>query len=200
MNETTTAWRLVAVRDVRPVDLDTGKRIDLPADMLPECCRCGRRHAKVYEVTDGARVRTVGSGCVRAAFDGWEPTAEELRTARKVERKALEDARRASIAARAAELLPAAVAVLASVPAPAVLSTRTTDPFGNAVAPIVQWGNDFARVWCRDGLTAERRSTLEDATRERVAHRVVGDAMPGARYALRVLVAAALEALIRGRS
>lgn len=198
----TTAWRLVSVRDVRPIDLDTGKRIELPADMLPECCRCGRRHAKVYEVTDGARVRTVGSGCVKAAFDGWEPTAAELRTARASERKAVERARVDAIESKAAELLPLVLAALDALPEPRILRTKSTDPFGQPLpvaAHIVEWGNEFARVWCRaDGFTAERRSVLDDATRDRIAHKFASEALPAARYTTRAALASAIVAALRG--
>lgn len=58
-------WKIVRVRDLRPIDWDSGERIPLdPAD-APECDRCGRKHQVVYEMQseDGKHAALVGSGC-----------------------------------------------------------------------------------------------------------------------------------------
>lgn len=56
---------MLYVRDVRPLDWFTGKRLPVPAESLPECVRCGRNHAVVWTLRElpSGRTLTVGSGC-----------------------------------------------------------------------------------------------------------------------------------------
>jgi hypothetical protein len=143
----TTTWTLVAAYDVRPVDFASGKRVALPAEELPQCHRCNRRHAKVYVVTNGAETRTVGSGCCKVAFDGWEPTKEELRRAAADERKRQESRRERTIDAYAATLRAAIAAVV--VPGPVRVGEKE---YGTG------WGADGVVVWSFEGLTEERRA------------------------------------------
>lgn len=99
-------FRLRAVRDMRPIDFLTGKRVPLEAGEGSVCDRCGREHVVVWEIeeTTPGRSRTwsVGSRCGPRILDGWSPEGDELRKARTVDRDGARD--RAARAA-ASELL-----------------------------------------------------------------------------------------------
>lgn len=80
---TTTNVQLLSVTDLRPIDWQSGKRLAIPAEACNVCDRCGKLHAKVYEIMADGRIYNVGGGCCRKMF-GWEPTKEEVLTAEKV--------------------------------------------------------------------------------------------------------------------
>lgn len=97
---------LRSVRDIRPIDFLTGKRVPLNPGDGATCDRCGKEHAIVWEIeetTPGrARLWSVGSRCGPRILDGWSPEGDELRKARKADRDGARD--RAARAA-AADLL-----------------------------------------------------------------------------------------------
>lgn len=168
-------WRLVRVYDVRPIDFYTGKRVPVSAmDELPECNRCGRAHAKVYVVQDRenpARVSTVGSGCCKRAFDGWEPTAQELKSARAAERAREAEAREGRVTELARPIVAAMAAVV--VPAPRLLET-IVERWGTREV----WGTESHRVFCFEGFNAERRRCYESSVREPVRREML-EGVPG---------------------
>lgn len=103
-------WRLVRVYDVRPIDWLTGKRAPVSSvdeDLLPNCYRCEKKHAKVYEITDGARNYNVGSGCVKKVANGWEPRAEEIKAARAADAANVKEMRAAKVAELTAPIVAA---------------------------------------------------------------------------------------------
>jgi hypothetical protein len=83
-------FRLVAYYDLRPIDWDTGKRVPLSPGEGHECDRCGRDHARCYEVADETTGRRwiLGERCMGKALDGWNPGKPILAAARKAEREA----------------------------------------------------------------------------------------------------------------
>ena len=83
MTTATSTIQLISIIDLRPIDWQSGKRLAIPAEQCNVCDRCGRLHAKVYEVLADSKTYNVGSGCCRQMF-GWEPTKEEVFCAEKV--------------------------------------------------------------------------------------------------------------------
>lgn len=101
--------KLLEFYDLREFDFDTGKYLPLRPGEGATCERCGREHAKVYVVqTVTGEVKSVGSGCCKRAFEGWEPTKEEIKAAKAAWRTK----REAAIAARLAELAAPITAAL----------------------------------------------------------------------------------------
>lgn len=94
--------KLIKVYDVRPFDWRTAKPAnlaDLDPQEIPNCTRCGRKHAVVWIVQgiDG-KVHSVGSSCAKKVFNGWTPERDELKVAKREDTK-----RRKSIAAKKRE-------------------------------------------------------------------------------------------------
>jgi hypothetical protein len=174
-------WRLVRVYDVRPVDFQSGKRLPVAAcdvEMLPECNRCGRRHAKVYVVQDReapGRLAHVGSGCCKRAFGGWEPTAAEIKSARAEERARLEAAREAKVRALAEPIVAAMAAV--TVPAAKLLETRPEWPDQPNGRKIEIWGSAElgVHVRCFGTFDEERRRAYENGVRRPTMDRMLAD-------------------------
>lgn len=140
MNTTQSTWKLVRVYDLREVDFFTGKKIPLGEGEGNECNRCGKLHAKVYVVTDSVRTLSVGSTCVKHACNGWEPTAQELKSARTQAKEASEARREATLVALAQPLADAIKGLV--VPEPKLLKKVDYD---SGVSSYV-WGEE-------DGLT-----------------------------------------------
>lgn len=65
MLDATKTYSLLRIHDVRPIDWDTGKRVAVDVSELPECVRCGRRHAVVWTLLEqpSGDTLTVGCGC-----------------------------------------------------------------------------------------------------------------------------------------
>lgn len=100
--------RLLEYYDLREFDFDTGRPIPLRAGEGAICERCGREHAKVYVVqTVEGTTKSVGSGCCKRAFEGWEPSKEEIKTAKAAFRSKREAAREARLAELAAPITAA---------------------------------------------------------------------------------------------
>jgi len=165
-------WRLKEVYDLRPIDWDTGKREPGRKGEGATCTRCGREHFKVYVVTDGTRERTVGSGCSKQAFGGWEPTAEELKSARARERERTEEKRaeqrRKYIGAR----LPAAMAIL-DKPVPEPIADTSEPELTKYRSP-----DGFAQVYVHraHGRTFEdRREEYQQEWWNKQIEQLVGD-------------------------
>jgi 8-oxo-dGTP pyrophosphatase MutT (NUDIX family) len=79
--------KLISIEDTRDLDFDTGKRIP-GSGIFKDCARCSRPHQIYYSVQDkDGKIWSVGSGCCKQFFAGWEPTADEIRVAKQ---KALE--------------------------------------------------------------------------------------------------------------
>lgn len=120
-------FELLNVRDVRPVDWESGKRLPVPAEDLPECLRCGRRHAVVWTLRElpSGRTLTVGSGCgPRLLAEGLLPGVDlpAVAAAKRAAAAELRAVRRAGAEARALELAKLARAAdlaAGSPPAPA---------------------------------------------------------------------------------
>lgn len=51
---------ITEVYDIRPIDFETGKRIDVPRDDWMDCDECGSKHARVYRLNSG---KSVGRNC-----------------------------------------------------------------------------------------------------------------------------------------
>lgn len=84
--------KLISVKDLRPIDWNSGKRLAIPASECNVCDRCGKLHVKVYEVQADGSFYSVGSGCCRRMF-GWEPAKEDVQTKeRQAEEKAMQEA------------------------------------------------------------------------------------------------------------
>lgn len=124
--ETGATFQLLNVRDVRPVDWSTGKRLPVDADLLPECVRCGRRHAVVWTLRElpSGRTLTVGSGCgPKLLAEGLLPGVDlpAVAAAKKLAAAEVRAIRRAGAEARALELAAlarAAGAAAGDPPAP----------------------------------------------------------------------------------
>jgi hypothetical protein len=154
------AVRLLRVYDVRPIDFFSGVRTDIPEDEKPVCMRCGKRHAKVYEIqADDGNAYTVGSGCVGRAFAAeWAPAESELKLARRTER----DRENARIEADRASWLASTAADLVKRcplrgPLPAVTSGIDVSPHGTRRTRIDMGP---ATVWSFEGVTLERMRAL----------------------------------------
>ena len=163
-------YKLIAVYDIREIDEFTGERLPLLAGEGNICNRCGREHAKVYQVRreqDGKEF-TVGSTCCKKLF-GWEPEKEEARRLEKEARKLAQDRayqRLLVIATPIAEEVKA-------LPLPRIIELERRDGH----IPQTVWGAEGSKVkvWglTRDGLTNERRdcfisSWMQEQARKRL--------------------------------
>jgi hypothetical protein len=117
-----TTFELISVTDVRPIDWESGKRVPVDACDLPECTRCGRRHAVVWRLIErpsGATL-TVGSGCgPKLVADGLLPGVElpAVKAAERAARAEDKRVRRSGADARARELAEVArAAIVGMVP------------------------------------------------------------------------------------
>lgn len=100
--------------DLRPIDELTGRResFDPSGPYAHDCCRCGTRHARVFEVLrDDGSVVEVGEACMRLAFTG---LSEEQITAA---RRAATARAKVEVAARRADVLGIATRALREHPA-----------------------------------------------------------------------------------
>ncbi len=173
--DTEQPWRLVEYYDVRAINPDTGEREEVDPGDLPECCRCQRRHAKVYVVERGFERKTVGSGCLARAFGGWEPTKQEQSAARKAHRSRIVAEREAKARAIAEELF---VRIDAIVVPPAQLLEKDP-PSGSSSLSTETWGCGTTRIWAHGGFTEERRQCYEEAYRRDVSRPWVDEAVAG---------------------
>ena len=161
-------YKLISVYDLREIDEFTGERLPLLAGEGNICNRCGREHAKVYQVRreqDGKEF-TVGSTCCKKLF-GWEPEKEETKRLEKEAKKLAESRARERLEAIAT---PIAEEVKA-LPLPRIIEIEHRD----GRIPQTVWGAEGSKVkvWglTRDGLTNERRDcfysswTWEQATK-----------------------------------
>lgn len=119
--------KLIEIRDLRPIDWFSGKRIAIPVEECAECHRCGRRHAIVWtiEVRDALGIKTfdVGSGCgKRAIEEGILPELEKksVRDAKKSAREKVAAARKAEVTRIAREALE----LVEAIPYPEITSDR----------------------------------------------------------------------------
>ncbi len=182
--DTEQPWRLVEYYDVRAINPDTGEREDIDPGDLPECCRCQRRHAKVYVVERGFERKTVGSGCLTRAFGGWEPTKQEQSAARKAHRSRIVAEREAKADVIVAEL-KARIATIV-VPEPQLLEVL---PPSGAGGSTYVWGHGDTHIWVHakwttggyvdPGLLAERRKCYERSYRRDVSRPWVAEACAG---------------------
>jgi 8-oxo-dGTP pyrophosphatase MutT (NUDIX family)/ribosomal protein L40E len=79
--------KLISIEDTRDLDFDTGRRIP-GSGIFKDCARCTRPHQIYYSVQDkDGKVWSVGSGCCKQFFAGWEPTEDEVRVARQKARE-----------------------------------------------------------------------------------------------------------------
>ncbi len=155
MTVTALTYKLIAVYDIREIDEFTGERIPYTAGEGNICDRCGREHAKVYEVEreQDRKLFTVGSTCCKKLFN-WEPEKAETK---RLEKEAGELAKNRAYQRLLAIAAPIAEEVNAlPLPRITVLETR------EGRIPQTVWGAEGSnkRVWglTSDGLTAERRN------------------------------------------
>lgn len=189
-------WRLLRVFDVRPIDFMSGKRApisDEDRENLPRCNRCGKPHAKVYEVTDGRRTLAVGSGCVKIACDGWEPRAEEIKAVLSAERSRLKVERTAEATkyADAIVLANSRAQDACPVPQPRMMETRE----GTSVGTREIWGEVYPDgsavqvwTWPSEGFDAERRGAYVSSWKLRTFKKATTELMRAVPLALQAEV------------
>lgn len=138
--------RLLEYYDLREFDFDTGRYIPLSPGTGAICQRCGREHAKVYVVlTVEGTEKSVGSGCCKRAFDGWEPSKDEIKTARAAFRSKRDAARVARLEELAAPITAALERV--TIPEWQELGDRTSKfgrtqiQMGDPVLDVVVWAD-----------------------------------------------------------
>jgi hypothetical protein len=145
-------FELLSVSDVRPLDWMTGKRLPVAPEDLPECARCGRRHAEVWRLRSSAgRELTVGSGCgPKLISEGLLPGVDlpAVKAAKRLAAAEVKRLRTARAEERAAEL--AAVARAA-----ADATTRSPEPVWTA-----EDSDGWARETCSVGTS---RRTVNSA-------------------------------------
>jgi len=142
-------FRVIAYKDLRPLDWLLGKRMPLAPGEGHVCDRCGAEHAIVFTVLDTETNKTysVGSGCARQQF-GFEPdndkaTKDLIKTAKRQASDTL-DAERQRRARELAERITAVVTQL-HVPTP-VEGLRVTGcktwTIGDSTAWKQEWLSD----------------------------------------------------------
>lgn len=173
---------LTAVYDLREIDEFTGERIPLEPGQGNICNRCGREHAKVYEVKreqDGKEF-TVGSTCCKRLF-GWEPEKEETRRLEKEARKLAENRayqRLLAIATPMAEEVKA-------LPLPRIIELEEREEAARSRYAYIQiiWGAEGSKVkvWGlkSEGLTNERRNCFYSSWKAEQARNRVDVLYPG---------------------
>lgn len=67
-----TSLKLVEIVDLRPWNIDTGKREPILDEQKSVCYRCGKLHAVIYCIEADGNRYDVGSGCCNTLF-GWVP-------------------------------------------------------------------------------------------------------------------------------
>jgi len=126
-------YELLKIHDVRPIDWDSGKRLPVDTCELPECVRCGRRHAVVWTLLErpGGGSLTVGSGCgPKLLAEGLLPGVD-FPAVKAAEREARAETKRlmaAHVEERARELAEVARTALQGLTPPA--ATWTVDKLG----------------------------------------------------------------------
>ncbi len=91
--------RITGFRDLRDWDPDLRAYVPLEPGAGNLCGRCGREHARVYEVTDteSGQARAVGSTCVKRLIAAGEFGADDVALAQRSARKAWRDAKAAAL-------------------------------------------------------------------------------------------------------
>lgn len=180
-------WRLVRVFDVRPIDWATGKRAAVSSvdeDLLPNCHRCEKKHAKVYEITDGRRNLNVGSGCVKKIANGWEPRAEEIKAARAADAAHVKALRAEKVEQFAAPIIATARAARDAHPAPEplLLPRRDIDARASYGATVTAFPRVLAPrtirifVW-ENGFDSERRGAFLSSWADEIFNRATAGAL-----------------------
>lgn len=168
----TQTYKLQAIKDLREKDDWTGEIYALQAGQGNICDRCGREHAKVYQVVriEDGKEFNVGSTCCSRLFDGWEPEKAAITAAKKAAKKQSEEKTRQRMLALVRPIVDE-VATLA-MPRIVVLEERpdayiTTMIWGVEGSKVKAWGSK------QDGLTSERRATIKQAwIKEQVHNRI----------------------------
>jgi len=200
---TAATFQLLNVRDVRPIDWFTGKRVALPAEDLPECLRCGRRHAVVWTLRElpSGRTLTVGSGCgPRLLAEGLLPGVDlpAVAAAKKLAAAEVRAIRRAGAEARALELAKlarAADAAAGSPPAP----VWGADVYGREEFVTVTVGSVVRCAVARqlDRAALERMAASQWRDEVRMAAVVAAGCPRGAQHAVVRLANAETEGTLR---
>lgn len=153
---------LVQIRDLRPVDWYTGKRVAIATEDMALCDRCGARHAVVWIIdVRGAGAPElsrgtwrVGATCAKhMVFGGEIPEldAASVKAARKAAREAQQTAKRAEVLRHARRVGEA----LAALPTPEPECTRRGwDKYG-AGLKLDQWECGAVNTTCAAGTDAE---------------------------------------------
>ena len=198
-----TTFQLLSVRDVRPVDWFSGERVAIPDGELPECARCGRRHAVVWtlrELPSGGTV-TVGSGCgPKLLAEGLLPGVDlhAVAAAKKVAAAEVRAIRRVGAEVRARELAELARAADLSAgdpPAP----VWTADVYGRAEFVTVTVGAVVRCAVARqlDRVALERMAASQWRDEVRMAALLAAGCPRGAQYAVIRLANAETESTLR---
>lgn len=183
MTQTTTStYKLTAVYDLREVDEFTGERLPLEPGQGNICNRCGREHAKVYEVKreqDGKEF-TVGSTCCKKLF-GWEPEKKETKRLEKEARKQAQDRAYQRLLAIATPIAEEVKAL--PLPRIIVLEEREEAARSRYAYMQVVWGAEgsHVKVWGlkSEGLTSERRNCFYSSWKNEQARSRVDALYPG---------------------
>lgn len=169
---TQATYKLTGIIDLREKDDWTGEIYALQAGMGNICDRCGREHAKVYQVvrTDDGREFNVGSTCCKHLFGGWEPEKAAIANAKKAAKKQAEEKANQRLLSIVTPIIEEVAAL--TMPRIIVLEERA-----DAYITTVIWGVEGSKVkaWGskQDGLTSERRDCLKQAwMKEQVHNRI----------------------------
>lgn len=172
MTTATAKYKLTAIIDLREKDDWTGEIYALQVGQGNICARCGREHAKVYQVVrlDDGKEFNVGSTCCKHLFGGWEPEKAVIAAAKKTAKKLTEEKTQQRMLSIVAPIVEEVFSL--TMPRITVFEERK-----DAYNTTVIWGveRSKAKAWGlkSDGLTSERRATLKEAwMKEQVHNRI----------------------------
>ena len=170
MTTATATYKLTAIIDLREKDDWTGEIYALQAGQGNICDRCGKEHAKVYQVVrvDDGKEFNVGSTCCKRLFDGWEPEKVAITAAKKAAKKQAEEKTHQRMLDIVAPIIEEVSAL--KMPRVTILEERE-----ERYCTTIIWGveGSKAKVWGtkQEGLTSERRETLKDAWMKEQLHK-----------------------------
>lgn len=192
MTTATATYKLTAIIDLREVDEWTGEIYALQVGQGNICDRCGREHAKVYQVVrqDDGKEFNVGSTCCKHLFGGWEPEKAVIASAKKAAKKQAEEKANQRMLAIVSPIIEEVFTL--SMPRIIVLEERP-DAYNTTVVWNVEGSKVKAWGLKSDGLTNERRTTLKQAWLKEQAHNRIEALYPDANQCYKLFVIACKE-------
>lgn len=169
MTTATATYKLTAIIDLREKDDWTGEIYALQVGQGNICDRCGREHAKVYQVVrvDDGKEFNVGSTCCKHLFGGWEPEKAAIAQAKKSAKKQAEEKSHQ----RMLDIVAPLIDEVRSLKMPRIVVLEERE---DRYHTMVIWGVEGSKVkaWGskQDGLTSERRNTLREAWMKEQLH------------------------------